>query len=483
MDTKELINLLEELVELPRETEWVEFKVSNYDPAVIGQAISALANSAILYDKNNGYLVYGVEDETHDIKGTKTYISELKLGNEDSIPWLTNMLSPRMDFRVYDFKYKNKKISLIEIPAATTGPVKFKSQAYVRISRHTKPLNNYPELERKIWSKTSQGTFESEIALSKLDDTDIARLLDIQFYFRLIGIAMPNNRDAILERLSKEGFIKHRNKKYQITNLGALMLAKDLQEFDDLYRRAIRVIIYENKNKITALKERTFESGYAVCFAQIMDYINDQITKGERIGDSFREVIKVYPEVVIRELVANAIIHQDFREGSQGPKIEIFSDRIEISNSGKPATEPKRFIDDNCTRNDKLAAFMRKIGICEERGSGIDRVIDSIESVSLPPPDFQETPSHTRVIVYAPVELSKMNPKDKIRACYQHCCLKQVSNDYMTNHSLRERFKIPKANASIVSRIINATIKANLIKPEDAENKSRKHTKYVPYWA
>jgi len=214
-----------------------------------------------------------------------------------------------------------------------------------------------------------------------------------------------------------------------------------------------------------------------------MDYINDQITKGERIGDSFRETIKIYPEVIIRELVANAIIHQDFREGSQGPKVEIFSDRMEITNSGKPATELKRFIDDNRTRNDKLAALMRKIGICEERGSGVDRVIDSIESAYLPPPDFQETPNQTRVIIYAPLELSKMSSKDKIRACYQHCCLKQVSNDYMTNHSLRERFKIAKGNASIVSRIINATVEAGLIRPEDSENKSKKHSKYIPYWA
>jgi len=194
---------------------------------------------------------------------------------------------------------------------------------------------------------------ESEIALDKLTENDINRLLDVQSYFHLIGVALPKNAEAILDRLLKEGFIKHRNKKYQITNLGALLFAKDLHEFDDLYRRAIRVIIYENKNKITALKERTFESGYAVCFSQLTDYINDQITKGERIGDSFRETVKVYPEVVIRELVANAIIHQDFREGSQGPKVEIFSDRMEITNSGKPATEPKRFIDDNRTRNDK----------------------------------------------------------------------------------------------------------------------------------
>jgi predicted HTH transcriptional regulator len=483
MEINELTDLLEKMLSLPKESEWVEFKVNNYDENIIGKLISGLSNAALIDNKDHGYLVYGVEDESHAVVGTKTFISDLKIGNQDIEPWLSSMLVPRIDFRVYDFKYKDKQISIIEIPAAINGPVKFKSQAYIRISSHTKPLNDYPELERKIWSKTSQSSFESEIALDKLDENDINRLLDVQSYFHLIGVALPKNAEAILDRLLKEGFIKHRNKKYQITNLGALLFAKDLHEFDDLYRRAIRVIIYENKNKITALKERTFESGYAVCFSQLTDYINDQITKGERIGDSFRETVKVYPEVVIRELVANAIIHQDFREGSQGPKVEIFSDRMEITNSGKPATEPKRFIDDNRTRNDKLAALMRKIGICEERGSGVDRVIDSIESAYLPPPDFQETPSQTRVIIYAPLELSKMSSKDKIRACYQHCCLKQVSNDYMTNQSLRERFKIAKGNASIVSRIINATVEAGLIRPEDSDNKSKKHTKYIPYWA
>jgi len=449
MEINELTDLLEKMLDLPKETEWLEFKVNNYDENTIGKLLSALSNAALIDNKEHGYLVYGVEDESHAVVGTKTFISDLKIGNQDIEPWLSSMLVPRIDFRVYDFKYKDKQISIIEIPAAINGPVKF----------------------------------ESEIALDKLDENDINRLLDVQSYFRLIGVALPKNTEAILDRLLKEGFIKHRNKKYQITNLGALLFAKDLHEFDDLYRRAIRVIIYENKNKITALKERTFESGYAVCFSLVMDYINDQITKGERIGDSFRETIKIYPEVIIRELVANAIIHQDFREGSQGPKVEIFSDRMEITNSGKPATEPKRFIDDNRTRNDKLAALMRKIGICEERGSGVDRVIDSIESAYLPPPDFQETPNQTRVIIYAPLELSKMSSKDKIRACYQHCCLKQVSNDYMTNQSLRERFKIAKGNASIVSRIINATVEAGLIRPEDSDNKSKKHTKYIPYWA
>jgi predicted HTH transcriptional regulator len=76
---------------------------------------------------------------------------------------------------------------------------------------------------------------ESEIALDKLDENDINRLLDVQSYFHLIGVALPKNAEAILDRLLKEGFIKHRNKKYQITNLGALLFAKDLHEFDDLY--------------------------------------------------------------------------------------------------------------------------------------------------------------------------------------------------------------------------------------------------------
>ncbi len=80
-------------------------------------------------------------------------------------------------------------------------------------------------------------------------------------------------------------------------------------------------------------------------------------------------------------------------------------------------------------------------------------------------------------------EFMYMDKKDKIRACYQHACLRDVSNDQMTNTSLRKRFSIEDKNYSVASRIIADTMNAGLVKPHDPESASREHAKYVPFWA
>ncbi|GHA70963.1 ATP-binding protein [Pontibacter akesuensis] len=270
---------------------------------------------------------------------------------------------------------------------------------------------------------------------------------------------------------------------FNITNLGGILFAKNINEFDRLSRKSIRVIIYEGKNKLRTVKDLPGVKGYASGFAGLLDYINDKLPSNEAIGRAFRETVSMYPELAIRELVANALIHQDFYETGTGPMVEIYSDRIEITNPGKPIITTLRFIDEYQSRNETLAAFMRRVGICEEKGSGIDKVISEVELAQLPAPNFQEQETHTKVTVYAYQELNQMDKADKIRACYQHCCLKYVSNEKMTNQSLRDRFNIESHNYSIASRIIDDTKQAGLVKDYDPDNKSKKHAKYVPIWA
>lgn len=194
--------------------------------------------------------------------------------------------------------------------------------------------------------------------------------------------------------------------------------------------------------------------------------------------------LKLYPEIAIRELVANALIHQDFSITGTGPMIEIFANRVEITNPGEPLINSLRFIDHSpISRNEKLAYFMRRINICEERGSGIDKVVDAVENYQLPAPNFIAEEDYLRVILYASKSLREMDKDDKIRACYQHCCLKYVSSDFMTNQTLRQRFNIKEKNYSTASRIIADTINAGLIKDRDPMNRSKKLSAYVPIWA
>jgi predicted HTH transcriptional regulator len=142
-----------------------------------------------------------------------------------------------------------------------------------------------------------------------------------------------------------------------------------------------------------------------------------------------------------------------------------------------------RFIDGYNARNTLLASAMRRMGFCEEKGSGIDKVIDQCETFQLPAADFRANNNQTIAILFAHQNLNDMDKKDKIRACYQHCCLMYVTNQKMINQTLRERFKIEEQNAALASRIIKDTMTEGLIKQQDPENKSRKFVNYIPFWA
>ncbi len=209
-----------------------------------------------------------------------------------------------------------------------------------------------------------------------------------------------------------------------------------------------------------------------------------QLPTNETITKIFREESKIYPEVAIRELVANAIIHQDFTVSGTSVMIEIFNNRIEITNPGTPLIDINRFIDAAPqSRNEAIASFLRRIKICEERGSGIDRVVFNVELYQLPAPEFIREENATKVILYSYKELSKMSKGDKVRACYQHACLKYVQREQMSNQSIRERFKISDKNYPMASRIIKEALISQLIKEANPESKSRKHAAYLPFWA
>ena len=470
---------------LPNETEWVEFKLNNAEPAVIGEDISALSNGAALHEKDRAYIIFGVEDKNHAIMGTDFKPRQTKKGNEELEPWLSRKLDPSINFFIFEFQCESKPVVVIEIFPAVDRPVSFDGKAHVRVGSYSKLMKDFPEKERRIWNNPRRRSFESENASLQISADDVLALLDYSSYFELTKQSLPS-RDAILEKLEQDKLIeKTRGDFYVIKNLGALLFAKNLSDFESLQSNAIRVIEYAGNDRTQTVREQDGRMGYATGFSGLIAHINNTLPSNEIIKDALRIDRKVYPEIAIRELVANAMIHQDFLEKGSGPMIEIFKNRLEITNKGIPLINIDRFID--CApqaRNEKLAAFMRRIGICEQRGSGIDKVIVAIETFQLPAPNFMVTEKFTKVILYAPRELTKMDRDDKIRACYQHCCIKHVSGDYMNNSSLRKRFDIKDTNYPVASKIIRDTIEVKLIKLLNPEHsRSRKYAKYIPFWA
>ncbi len=482
MNSEQLSVLLRKLVSISKENEWIEFKTNNTNPEEIGKWISALSNTALLENQEYGFLVFGVSDD-RKIIGTKQFIKTLTKGKEELEHWLIQRFSPKLDIKFYDFFEGELKVSIVKIPAAISQPLRFHHEAYIRIGSITRNLKEFPEKERKIWLSKNSQNFEEQIALEELTFTQVTTLLDWETYFELTQKPKPTSQENLIEILIKEKLVLRNFEQYNITNLGAILFAKDLNDFPRLYRKSIRVIAFKNNNRIQTEREFLGRKGYAYAFSKLIEFLDSLLPKSEAIEKAIRKELSLFPIIALRELIANSLIHQDFSISGSGPLIEIFQNRIEITNPGIPLIDTLRFIDHiPQSRNEKLAYLMRMLNICEERGSGIDKVIAYSELYQLPPPEFIQGPNYTRVILYAPQNLRKMEKRDKIRACYQHCVLKYVTGEKMTNASLRERFQIEENNYPIASRILSETIKSNLIKDADPNNKSKKHSRYVPFW-
>lgn len=163
-----------------------------------------------------------------------------------------------------------------------------------------------------------------------------------------------------------------------------------------------------------------------------------------------------------------------------GPQIELFQDRIEITNPGDPLVQPDRMIDlPPRSRNEMLASLMRRMRFCEEQGSGLDKVVMSIEVYQLPPLKIQAEGGSTQVILYGPRSFAEMNRSERVRACYQHAVLKWLSGEKMKNSTLCERFGIDKKNAAQASQVISAALEEGRIKVADPDHP---RAGYFPFW-
>ncbi|MBQ9687436.1 MAG: putative DNA binding domain-containing protein [Oscillospiraceae bacterium] len=479
-----LDKLVNELRKLPTEPPWVEFKHDNYDPNMIGCDISALANSAALHEKSCAYMIWGIDDKTHDIVGTNYNLQTLKKGNQEIENWLRFLLSKNADFEFHAVSMENVTVGVLIIYRATNQTVLFEKVDYIRIGSYTKKLNEYPQIQAQLWDRLRNSSFEERSARHDLELSGALRLLDYSAYFDLLEIPVPTDIAGIEHYMAEEGIlIKQDNGLYSITNLGAILFAKRLSDFSRISRKAVRVVQYRGNSRLDMLKEDVINTGYAVGFTGLIKFIEALIPTQEYITPALRETRTAYPLVAIREAVANALIHQDFSVMGTSPVIEIFDNRIEITNSGTPLVDIRRIIDNPPkSRNEKLAALMRRLRMCEELGTGWDRIVITCELFRLPAPKIELYEDSTRVTLFSEMPFSNISMEDKLWACYLHACVKQVEGEQLTNSSLRERFGLKESSSGSVSRLIKEAVTLNFIKPLDPTTAPR-YMKYIPIWA
>lgn len=477
------ITFIDELRALNKETEWLEFKSNHQLPEKIGEYISAISNSAALHQREEGYLIFGIDDKTREVTGT-TFdpVTAKGKGDKDLEIWLNVKIKPKTDFTIKEINHPEGRLVVFFIKATKSGPVSFDGKKYIRIGSNQNPLDQYPDKEAIIWERRKP--FETVIAKEDVSEDDVLQLLHYDSYFKMMDVPIPKTTKGVIDKFIEEKYLTRRNGKLCITNLGAILFAEDLSNFDKLNGKALRIIRYKGNNKLNAVKDMPGKKGYAVGFDNFISHVNAQLPSMEIIEGGRRITVDSYAPKAIREFVANALVHQDFALAG-GPLVEIFDDRIDISNPGRPLVDPQRFIDTAPqSRNELLADSLRRLKICEKRGSGVDRALVDIEVAQLPAPSLESGEADVHAIVYARKDLSSLTTEEKLRACYWHCCVRHVvDRESMTNASLCTRLSIEDQNKAMASRIIKQALDKKLIKPFDPDNKSLRYIKYVPFWA
>ncbi|MFC7282845.1 ATP-binding protein [Gordonibacter pamelaeae] len=477
--------LIENLRQLSNETEYVEFKKDFAEPEKEAKDICALANAAAFHDASAAYKVWGIEDKTHEVVGTSFNPKACKKGNQELEIWLRQHLSANAHFEFIEHVHQGASVVVLKIWPAYHQPVQYDNVVYIRTGSCTQKLAHGSTRESELWKKIQKEVFEDQLAIEDLSGQEVFELLDINAYFRLSGTTAPESLEAQLHYFLEEGMLERQdNGMLAITNLGAVLFSKSLEAFPTVKRKAVRVMLYSGRGRIDMLKERTFDQGYAVCMEALFDYVMTLVPARETIQGALRTTVTAYPAIAVRELVANALIHQDFTVTGAAPLIELFDHRIEFTNPGSPLVEVDRIVNDPPrSRNEKLASLMRRLHMCEEAGSGWDKIISACEHFRMPAPKIEIREERSmRVSLRQAVPYKNLSPQERLEACYWHACICYAQGDYATNQSLRERFDLKPSNASQISRLIKEAAEGGLIKPVDP-NTSPRYMKYEPAWA
>lgn len=441
----------------------------------LAQHISAFANN-----KGGGVFVFGVHDDGTCFNLTQEEIKRTiqTLGNIAK-----NNLAYSIPIEHSVMNFKGCALLFVYVPEQNDKPVYLRGKdifaSYIRSAGQTVKMSRN---QVKAMIANSEGyTFEKQTAISDVSKDEVLHLLNYEELYSLLDKDIPSSTDTIIRKLSEYNFCDKEGDKWNITNLGAILLARNFKSFPTLKGREVIVRKYIGKNNRLQEFEQHGVYGYAVGFRGLIDFIMKN-TSSESI-DVKRTAIPKYPKVAIREFVANALVHQDFGITGMPVTIEIYENRLAITNAGAPLNDINRLIDlPPQSRNEELAQTMFLLGICERRGSGIDRAVAAVEEMALPAPKFTKSDQHTRVFLFPQKSLNDMTKSEKIAACYQHACLLYEDGEAINNQSVRGRFELNKNESSVASRIIADTVEAGFIKPTDSESKAKKFMTYIPYY-
>lgn len=401
MNNSELVTLIDRLRREPHETEWLEFKHNHYEPELIGEYLSALANAACLSGKPRGYLVFGIDNQSRDVVGTKfdPYITKAK-GNQDLVIWLSMGLRPNVGFETFMFDHPKGPMVLFEINAAWDRPVNFYGTAYIRVGTSKTELRNHPEKERAIWNRRADWSAQiSERAT--LADLDPEAILKARAQFK---IKHPPQAGEVND-WDDATFLNKAKLTIQgaITNTSVLLLGTT--EAATLLSPAVAKISWilkdaENKE----LDYMHFGTPFILQVDRVLQRIRNLILRKLPSGTLFPQEITQYDPWVIREALHNCIAHQDYSMHGRINVVEtpatILLTNVGSFLPGNVETVIRQDAPLEIYRNPFLADAMVNLNMIDTQGGGIKKMFQSQAKRFFPLPDYElSDPDRVAVLI------------------------------------------------------------------------------------
>jgi ATP-dependent DNA helicase RecG len=391
----ELEAKLAELVALPQECEWVEFKDSYAETQQIGEYLSALSNSAALHRQPHGYIVWGVENGSHDIIGTSFKPRQTKgAGNEDFEPWLARLLSPRMEFRIYEFPAgDNKPMVLFQVQAANSSPVAFSGREYIRVGSHKKPLVEFKEKERELWKILSAPTEDWSKQLcdgATLNDLDPLAIKKAREVFKIKHPKLASEVDGWDDptflnkaKICIEGVV---------TNAAIILLGKE--ESTHFISPSVAQMTWVLKSRSNVDKDyRHYGPPFLLAVDQLFANVRNLTIRHLPDGTLFPIEVSQYDPRVLREILHNCIAHQDYSMKGRINVVEVEDDSILFTNLGQflPGSVEEVIRRDQPQeeyRNRFLVDAMVNLNMIDTIGSGIRRSFGIQRERNFPMPTY-----------------------------------------------------------------------------------------------
>ena len=399
MNETELVSLIDSLRRKRNEKDWFEFKLNAIDPQELGEYISALSNSACLEGNTKGYLIFGINNNSHDVIGTQfDPFAEKGRGNQDLLIWLTIGLNPRVEVHPHIVNHPDGRIVLFQIGAASGRPVAFYGQEFIRVGSSKTSLREFPEKERLIWATGID--WSSHICRrASIDDLDRVAVLKARTQFKMKNPSIAEEVDDWDDSL----FLDKARVTIRgcITNTTIILLGNP--ESASLIAPAVAKISWILKDITNReLDYNHFSPPFLLNVDEILARIRNLTLRTLPGGTLFPQEISKYDQWVLREALHNCIAHQDYSLHGRINAVET-PNTVLLSNVGSflPGSVEeviRRDTPSEIYRNPFLAEAMVNLNMIDTQGGGIKRMYLTQARRFFPLPDY-DLSDPTRVCV------------------------------------------------------------------------------------